>query len=474
MSTSIGAGGGAGNDSDGPKVSRVHVESHPVAKPEPTVTWPVKDGDILLGTVRLSKGVHECVLPDGSVVETFKTLKFALEFLHERGRPIPPEEQATRLKADVDALSQQSPTGQMFWVPDYAKRYGIEESKLQQMIAAEVEAAEKKKRVDAAEQRRREDREEKQRTLEQREREHEAEKKQRLERQERKEADQKAEKKERERQKALAGIAKLPRAEHEAKLQQLARRLDEDVDALREELELLLVDAETAKVREAAERWFESVDANELLHATEAQLRAYLVIHDPAAAAIYTLAVPIAWAHEESATFSPIVGVQGADSEAGKSLLCDVHSLLTPRAHVIVKPTGASLYRLVDYHRPTLYVDNADRLLAGDRDLADIVNSSWTRGHLIPRTVKGIVYEFNPFCFKFINGIDLLPHLEPATRTRCITTEMLKKLPGEKVTHFKYAASDELFSILRRKWLRFSIDNAALIKSADPVMPEGF
>jgi hypothetical protein len=73
MSTSIGAGGGAGNDGDGPKVSRVHVESHPVAKPEPTVTWPVKDGDVLLGTVKFSKGVYECTLPDGSIVEIFKS-----------------------------------------------------------------------------------------------------------------------------------------------------------------------------------------------------------------------------------------------------------------------------------------------------------------------------------------------------------------------------------------------------------------
>src|SRR5262249_29088845 len=83
MTTSIGAGDGAGNGGGGPKVSRAHVEPHPVAKPEPTVTWPVKDSDVLVGTVKLSKGVYECVLPDGSIIETFKTHKFALEFLHQ-------------------------------------------------------------------------------------------------------------------------------------------------------------------------------------------------------------------------------------------------------------------------------------------------------------------------------------------------------------------------------------------------------
>jgi len=65
--------GGTGNDDDGPKVSRAHVEPHPGTTPERTVTWPVKDGDALIGTVRLSKGVHECVLPDGTVVERAST-----------------------------------------------------------------------------------------------------------------------------------------------------------------------------------------------------------------------------------------------------------------------------------------------------------------------------------------------------------------------------------------------------------------
>src|SRR5215472_6654877 len=80
--------GDTGNDNDGPKVSRAHVESHSGTTPERTVTWPVKDADVLIGTVRLSKGVHECVLPDGTVVETFKSLNFAVEFLHQRERPI--------------------------------------------------------------------------------------------------------------------------------------------------------------------------------------------------------------------------------------------------------------------------------------------------------------------------------------------------------------------------------------------------
>ena len=375
------------------------------------------------------------------------------------------DERARRLRLEVERLARLPTVEWMFYVESagYAEKYGVDKATLKHMVEAVIKENEKKER----EKRQIEARGEK-------EKERKADKKERLDRQVKKDETKKAEKKERERQKALATIVKLPRSEHEATLQELSRRLDEDLDGLREELALLLADAETAKVRAAGEPWPEPVDGKELLDETEAQLRRYVVIHDEAAGTIYTLTVPFAWVHDEIATFSPILLVEGADSDVAKTLFCQIHSLLTPRARMIVKPTGPALYRLVDHAHPSLYIDNGDKLLAHDSDLADITNSSWMRGIRIPRVVEGKAYEFDPFCFKVINGIDLLSHLDPATRTRCIATEMLPKLPDEKVIHVKHAASDERFAVLRRKWLRWSNDNMAALRDAEPAMPEGF
>jgi putative DNA primase/helicase len=169
------------------------------------------------------------------------------------------------------------------------------------------------------------------------------------------------------------------------------------------------------------------------------------------------------------------LAIQGADIDAAKTNMSKAHALLTPRSRMIVKPTGPALYRLIDHARPTLYIDNADKLLARDRDLAYIVNSSWTRGILIPRTMsRGQVYEFDPFSFKILNGVDILPHLDPATRSRCIVTEMLPKLAGEEVIDFKHTESDERFAVLRRKAARWFADNMAALQAATPVMPAGF
>jgi hypothetical protein len=122
-----------------------------------------------------------------------------------------------------------------------------------------------------------------------------------------------------------------------------------------------------------------------------------------------------------------------------------------------------------------LIIDDADRLLPRRPDLAHIVNASWTRGVPIPRVEKtGDVHFFDPFCPKALNGIDLLAHLAPATRTRCITIKLLPKLEGEVVADHRQAADDEDFVLLRRKWLRWSIDNMLTLKGAKPRMPEGF
>jgi len=382
------------------------------------------------------------------------------------------EERARRLQAEVERLasSQMSASERALYLDGtegYSERFGIDKATLKHMVTAVIKEREKKEHAEKAEQRRIEDRAEKQRVAKERE-------EGRLDRQAKKDAEKKAEKKECKRQGALAALAKLPRSLHETNLRQLARQFGEDIDGLRAELELLLADAEAAIVREAGEPWLEPVNTKELLDETLAQIRRYIVIHDDAAAIIHTVAIPFAWVHDEVATFSPLLVVQGADMDEAKTTLCHIHSMMTPRQLVIGKPTGPTIYRLVDAHHPTLYVDNADKLLARDRDLADIINLSWTRGTKIPRTERGVVHLYNPCCFKVMNGVDVLPHLDPATRSRCITTEMLPKLPGEEVIDFERAAGDERFSVLRRKWMRWAIDNVEAVRGANPAMPEGF
>jgi hypothetical protein len=79
--------------------------------------------------------------------------------------------------------------------------------------------------------------------------------------------------------------------------------------------------------------------------------------------------------------------------------------------------------------------------------------------------------EFDVFCPKLISmkGLDL----PPTTASRAIVIKLFPKLLAEPVEDFKFA-DDDAFLTLRRKAVRWSMDNAAPLKDATPAMPAGF
>jgi len=462
---------GNGNGGDGPKVSRAHVEPHSVAKPEPTVTWPVKDGDVLLGTVKLSKGIYECTLPDGSIIETFRSHKFAVEHLYQRGRPIPPREQAATLKADVDELSHQSPTGWMFWLPDYAKRHGITESQLQEKIEAEVAEAEKRAREAKADDRYERRRiEQKQERDDRRTRQDEARARKEDERArkeaERLEREQEARRKKREA--VFAEIADLPRLTHEVRLKEAAVRLGEDFAALVEEFEVFYA---ARTIPEDLEPWPDQVNAAELLGAIEAKFRRYVVATD----AIVTASV--LWAAftyvVEVATHAPKLVFTFPEKDAGKSLAQDVLRWVVLRPYAALEATGAAVYRIVDRLRPTLLLDEADTIFARRNVLAHIINDSWSNsGRKVPRVgAGGRIEEFDVYGAQLISMKGL--RMPDTVLSRSIVCLIWPKLASEVVEEFGYQ-DDEEFKTIRRKLARWAIDNAVGLRDAKPDFPPGF
>ena len=256
--------------------------------------------------------------------------------LSESGRPAtivlfptPDEERARRLKVEVERLARLSTTEWIYYVesPGYAEKYGVDKATLKTMVEIVVKEIEKKAREDRGEARRREDRVERRREVakrdeerrtdrEERERarreEREIREQERRDREERKAAERKA----RERTKALTAIIKLPSARHEPELKKLARTLDVDIEDLRVEFDDLLGD-EAEKIRRGiVEPWDEPIDTRELLDAVTAQIARYVIIHDKIVAPIIPLWIAFTWVHD-IAVFSPILNIQGADTEMG-------------------------------------------------------------------------------------------------------------------------------------------------------------
>ena len=96
------------------------------------------------------------------------------------------------------------------------------------------------------------------------------------------------------------------------------------------------------------------VQAANLLHQLATRLKQHVVFPDEAANAV-ALWVAFAWTHD-AATHSPMLLVTSAERDSGKTTLLGLVNLLAPRGLMLIDPSPAVLYRLVEKWKPTLVV----------------------------------------------------------------------------------------------------------------------
>jgi hypothetical protein len=372
------------------------------------------------------------------------------------------EERARKLVVEVERLARLPTTEWMFYLEsgDLARKYGIEPGKLKQMVEAAIKANDKTTREAKAD-----DRQEKR----------QVERDDRRARQQqeraRKEAERLAREQEERRKKRellFAEIAALPRMTHTVRLQEAAKRLSEDFDELHDEFEVYFA---ARSIRPEEEPWPEAVGAAELLAEIETKFRRYVVVSDAIAAAT-TLWVVFTYV-VEIATHAPKLLYYSPERDAGKSTALGALRHMVQRPHAAVEATGAAIYRVVDRLKPTLLLDEADKLFRRNSVIAHVINTSWTNsGQRIPRVGPGgVVVEFDPYGTQAIAMKGL--GLPDTTLSRCIACMLWPKLPGEVVDDFTYL-DDAEFGTLRRKLSRWAVDNAAALRDANPEPAAGF
>jgi Protein of unknown function (DUF3631) len=360
---------------------------------------------------------------------------------------ISPEERLRRITVEAERLSRLPILEWQFWLKQSAERLGTTPELLKTSILGLIKEREKK----AAEDRRIEQRAERN--------------KERAKREEERKAEKEAGLKAKEKAKALTGISQLPRGDQrDAKVAGLAKKLDEDVDALQEELDVI---ATVEPLLKDVEPWSEAVETAALLPALIAKINKHAVVrpHEALAIALWIL---LAWVHGVAAHHSPYLVATAADIGSGKStLMIEVVGKLTPRPFAGGEPTAATVFRVADAHSPTLLFDDVDTLFKRKPDLTSIFNIGYTRGPKIPRTerINGerMVVWYDPFCPKACTmiGTDLPAPLH----SRCVLIKMKPKLPKEKIEKPK---DDDEFKDLCRKLKRWSDDNASTLKDALP------
>jgi hypothetical protein len=177
-----------------------------------------------------------------------------------------------------------------------------------------------------------------------------------------------------------------------------------------------------------------------------------------------------------AAETTPYLLVTAPTPEAGKSRILDVAQHLIARPEVVVDPSAASLFRIIDQERPTVLIDELDQLHKS-QPLRQVLNAGHRRhGGFVPRveTVDGarVVVRYNVFCPKILAGIAgrQLP-LTGATLTRCVEIPMQKRKPSEVIDVFSHRAARTDCDGIRRALAEWGEASEPALMHAQPAMP---
>jgi putative DNA primase/helicase len=350
-----------------------------------------------------------------------------------------PEELIRRQMVEAERLARLAPGEWQLWIDDTAAQLGIPRATLEASVKAIIAQQEKDKRERKAEEER-----------------------------DRRRAEKAAVARKRQKERAFKTLEVLPETEQEKRIAELAKGLDEDPAVVREEF----ATSHLPPVESERELWPEAVEIAQLLSDMVMQIRRYVVMRlDGITATV--LFTAMCWIHNAVATHSPILGVTSSDPDSGKSTLLSVLEFLVPKPFRSAELTGAAAFHTIDHEHPTMIVDEADDLFLRKKDLAHVINQSWTRGTPVARTLPGQagVHRYDVFCPKII-GLKGMK-VPGTTASRFITIKMWPRLPEETIEDFSFVDAPEFVEICR-KLLRWSADNAVALGDAKPEQPPGF
>jgi hypothetical protein len=181
----------------------------------------------------------------------------------------------------------------------------------------------------------------------------------------------------------------------------------------------------------------------------------------------------LAWVHDDIATHSPILNINSAEPECGKTSAMGLLSFLIPKCIASVEASEAAIYRAIKRWEPSFCFDEFDSVLASDDKAAlrSVINSGHVRGQGVLRCIGDdkVPELFPTFAPKAIGMVGR--RLPPATLSRCIFIELRRRKKTEAIEAFAHADDSELAD-LRRRLRRWAMDNEETLRSASPTMPE--
>jgi hypothetical protein len=217
------------------------------------------------------------------------------------------------------------------------------------------------------------------------------------------------------------------------------------------------------------ELWPEPVDGAALLDDIAEAIRRHVVLPDHSRDAA-TLWVAHTYLLDQL-MITPRLAIRSPVKGCGKTTLLDVIGELVYRPLPNANCTASTIFRVVEGHRPTLLIDEADSFLHDNEELRGILNSGHRRGGAVLRNV-GDEHEPRAFSTYAACAIALIGQLPGTLADRSVTIELTRRKASEPVEAFRFDRVEHLTE-LARKLARWTKDNVEAIAATEPQMPAG-
>jgi len=275
-------------------------------------------------------------------------------------------------------------------------------------------------------------------------------------------------------------LAALPTIEYEKERKAAARKLGVRAGALDREVWETRARAGgdgsqgTALNCSNPEPWPEAVDGAAVLEEIAVELRRYVTLpaHAGEAIALWCVAAHVLAADREAFDISPRLIFTSPTPRCGKTLALSLVELLCPRALNTANVTSAAIFRVIDMARPTLVIDEADALFAGEaEELRGLLNA----GHRVSsRAIRVVGEKHEVRAFDVFGPVALaaIGRLPGTLEDRAVMIQMRRRAPGERVEHFVRRKAEPRLAEIMRRVFRWVKDRLAEIKAREPETPE--
>lgn len=219
----------------------------------------------------------------------------------------------------------------------------------------------------------------------------------------------------------------------------------------------------------SAEPWPEEVKGEELANELLEVIKNYVILDENLA---YALALWVFLTYlEADVECLPLLSILSPVKRCGKTTLLALLTRLVHKPLASSNTSTAAIYRVIQQCRPTLIIDEVDTWLKDNEDARGVINSGHTRDTAYVLRCNSDSNEperFSTWSPKALAGIG---KLADTLTDRSITIKLERRKPTQKISKLRDAPHNT-FSDLRKKLVRWALDNHEDIAEARPKIPD--